>query len=530
MKTALRPLALLFLSTVVLATSALAQIPKIGRPYVDNSDLGFHVKVPAEWDLIPPTPGEPNLVAKYDPPLNKYVQAGTEYIWLHCWIVKFDRRPALEANAEDKEKEKKSVKFEQKAAKDLPAWMKSELNIKLALDSEKPFTSDGIAAVEYQYNSPGDPKTSTRIFACVYKLKPDVDVALVFSAPGDPKKWPKWETPFRTMAKSFGVESIKTLAGATAQGETLRDKKRAELTKTLATQPGWKLYETPNYFVVTPHTDREFVAELLQRLEAIHAIYEEDYPAAKAEELRKAGAGAKTGTETAEEKAQKEFEDALFNDGADPREMSKCSVVRVLTDQGAYHSYGGPGGSAGYWSPMHRELVLYDDQAGGGRNDTWIVLNHEAFHQYIFYFYGNISPQSWYNEGTGDFYSGYFWKNGKFVLKENSWRKSTIKENIGSGKYCPLDKFVRWSQREYYGSNDLELGGGENYAQGWSLIYFLRTGKKNNAKGWDPAWDSILDTYLRVLAMSGKTEQAVEEAFQGIDMKALEAAWIHYTG
>ncbi len=99
----------------------------------------------------------------------------------------------------------------------------------------------------------------------------------------------------------------------------------------------------------------------------------------------------------------------------------------------------------------------------------------------------------------------------------------------GSGSYCPLDKFVRWSQREYYGSNDLGLGGGENYAQGWSLIYFLRTGKKNNARGWDPAWDGILDTYLRVLATSGKLDQAVEEAFKGVDMQALEAAWVAYT-
>jgi hypothetical protein len=57
-------------------------------------------------------------------------------------------------------------------------------------------------------------------------------------------------------------------------------------------------------------------------------------------------------------------------------------------------SYGGPGGSAGYWNWGTQELVFFDDKGGDGRNDTWLVLNHEAFHQFIFYFYGNISPHS----------------------------------------------------------------------------------------------------------------------------------------
>jgi hypothetical protein len=60
------------------------------------------------------------------------------------------------------------------------------------------------------------------------------------------------------------------------------------------------------------------------------------------------------------------------------------------------------------------------------------------------------------------------------------------------------------------------------------MIYFLRTGKKNNAKGWDSRWDTLLDDYLKVLAATGKPDQAIEQCLTGIDVDALQAAWATY--
>jgi hypothetical protein len=197
----------------------------------------------------------------------------------------------------------------------------------------------------------------------------------------------------------------------------------------------------------------------------------------------------------------------------------------VCKNEAEYFSYGGPQGSAGYWSSNAKELVIYDDSAQGGKGNTWITLNHEAFHQYIYYFYGNIAPHSWYNEGTGDFYSGYMYKNGRFALKENPWRKDLIKEAIRDEKFVPLKEIFRYKQSDYYAGDKV----GICYAEGWSIIYFLRTGKKNNARGWDPKWDNILEDYLRVLAATGKPEQAIEQCLTGIDVDALQAAWIDYT-
>jgi len=519
---------------VLIATASLlpaqVQAPKAGKWYEDSVDLGFKIKTPAEWGLIPPQPGELNLIAKFDPPLEKYVLVGDKPLYVNAHLVKFDRRPKPEETKDGKEGRK--INLTGAARKDVSAWVAAEYGRGFTLEGSKDTTINKVPCKVYDWVTPGEAKDSTRIRAWNYKLAENLDVAFVVNFPGDPKKSAKWEGPYDTMAKSFGPLEVKQLASAAAAGDDLRAQKRAKLQTEVAKLGGdWKLYETPNYFVLTPHKDKMFVKELLERLEAIRSQYEVDYPYEKAQELRKAGETLRTGSSSEDDrskKAEEEMTKAILGSG-DPRELSKCSVVRVLTDQSAYHSYGGPGGSAGYWAWTQQELVLYDDQAGGGRNDTWAVLNHEAFHQYIFYLYGNISPHSWYNEGTGDYYSGFEWKGGRFVAEKFKWRVDTVRELVRSNQFVPLQDLVRFTQQEYYGQNKYGAGGGQNYAQGWSLIYFLRTGKKKGAKNWNPEWEKILDTYFKTLAMTGNLNQAVEDAFRGIDMAVLEESWKDYT-
>jgi hypothetical protein len=175
--------------------------------------------------------------------------------------------------------------------------------------------------------------------------------------------------------------------------------------------------------------------------------------------------------------------------------------------------------------------VLYDDRKVGGKGDTWIVLNHEGFHQYIYYLYGKLSPHSWYNEGTGDYYSGFQrQRNGQFKLERNSWRKEEISQAIKEGHTVPLKEFTRMTQQEYYSSNEkYHTDVGIHYAQGWSFIYFLRTGKEKHAPGWDPAWDKILEVYFNELGSTEDLAQSVNKAFDGVDWEALENAWKDYT-
>jgi hypothetical protein len=517
------------------APAAAAQFPKVGGWYTESSELGFKVRVPDDYQLIPPDPNEGNILAKFDPKSVKYVLVGPEdALFLHVWLVRFDAGAPKTDKGKDGGK-KIDIKSR---SKDLLSFLKREVEGgKSAQEtSKKELVINKIPATEYEFTALKGAE-EIRIYAMVYKLNPTTEVAWVALGLGG-KKWTKFQQPFQQMAKSFTPVEIKDVSVALAEGASYRDKRRAELQADMAKLNGiWKLYETPRYFIISNNQDKAFLDELKSRLEAIRDVYEKDYPYAKMQEIKAAAAQAKTGEgrekdpeKEAEKAAEKAFDNAI-NGGVDPREASTCSIVRVCKNREEYMSYGGPGGSAGYWSPMAKELVLYDDRADGGRGDTWIVLNHEGFHQYIYYLYGKLSPHSWYNEGTGDFYSGFQReRNGQFKLERNSWRKETIAEAIQQDHFVPLKVFTKMTQGEYYSTNEkYQTDPGVHYAQGWSFIYFLRTGKEKHAKGWNPAWDNILEVYFRELGATEDLEQSVNKAFDGVDWDALETAWKDYT-
>jgi hypothetical protein len=233
-------------------------------------------------------------------------------------------------------------------------------------------------------------------------------------------------------------------------------------------------------------------------------------------------------------------------------EVTAVSTVRICKDQAEYMSYGGMPQSAGYWNYVTEELVLYDaaTQEKNKRPDdsnTFVVLYHEAFHQYIFYSTGELSPHSWFNEGYGDYFSGSNIQRGKVrKIGVNPWRAGRIQRAVERGSmnrdWVPLEKLVSYSQRQYYAN------GGPNYAQGWSLIYFLNTApavKKNEQ------WSAILPTYFDTLKSSyaveleklGKDvpplrrepakrkarEVALAAAFEGIDWNELQEEWLDFT-
>jgi hypothetical protein len=233
------------------------------------------------------------------------------------------------------------------------------------------------------------------------------------------------------------------LAGKTGDERWLEEIKRK-------VTPGWDHLQTKNYLIVFDKTVKKDRIKLIaQQIEAIRLdVYEKMFPA--------------------------------------DRPITAISVVRVCKDNAQYGQYGGPGGSAGYWNWVDQELVFYEDTSA--KKDSLRVLNHEAFHQYIFYSVGSISPHDWFNEGHGDYFSGHNYdRSGRFVPKPFSWRTGIIKSAIGSKSYVPLKQFMRYTHAQYYGPQI-----GQNYAQGWSVIWFLRQQR-------NPEWKGILETYFNTL-------------------------------
>ncbi|MHC4820139.1 MAG: hypothetical protein ACYTDX_00290 [Planctomycetota bacterium] len=231
-------------------------------------------------------------------------------------------------------------------------------------------------------------------------------------------------------------------------GAKTADEKRLAKIKALV-PPGWGHMITENYLLIHDKAVKPvMVRKIALQIEAIRRdVYEKVFPA--------------------------------------DREITAISVVRLCKDKNQYHKYGGPGGSAGYWNSGAQELVFYYDKSK--KDLAFAVLNHEAFHQYIFYSVGSVAPHSWFNEGHGDYFAGFeFGRGGRFVEKPFSWRRSLAKTLMGSKKYVPLKRFVEYTQQEYYAN------AGNCYAQGWSLVWFLRRTR-------DPKYQDILPTYFNTL-------------------------------
>jgi hypothetical protein len=271
-----------------------------------------------------------------------------------------------------------------------------------------------------------------------------------------------------------------------------RDRLWMTLWKRARTLPGWKLYETDHYLVLTNVQDGDFVAELKKRMEAMLAVLRQDFPPTRASER-----------------------------------TPFVGVVRVFRNGDQYQGWGGPAGSRSHFSTVDNEAITYDDQAGGGRRNTWAGLNGTLFHEWFHYAYEGLVAHTWFSAGSADFYSGYAFENETVLPRPFDWRSSTVKEMIRDRKYAPLERFLRFTEAEYYGSNELGVDAGELFAQGWSLIWFLRTGSRR-AAGWNPAWAAILPDYLRTLLERGDRDYALQRALIGVDIDQLEGQWRIY--
>ena len=239
--------------------------------------------------------------------------------------------------------------------------------------------------------------------------------------------------------------------------------------------PGWDSLRTDRYLFLF-NAEKDFVEEMAEQIEAMRNVYEELYP---------------------------------------PDEpIDAVSIVRVCNSRDEYMGYGGPSGSGGYWSSFHKELVFFDMRP---RDFTLGVLNHEAFHQYIYYFYGELAPHSWYNEGHGDYFAGArmtrsYRITGFGDAPAGIARSQAIKNGVrlykqgkrpNEGACVPLRDLMRFTQQEYY------TNAGVNYAAGWAVVHMLREGKLYNDK-----WKAILPDYLDHL-LAARHEQAtglMEEA------------------
>jgi len=238
--------------------------------------------------------------------------------------------------------------------------------------------------------------------------------------------------------------------------------------------PGWDHLRTDRYLFLY-NAEKNFVKDLAGQIEAMRDEYERLWPPSEP--------------------------------------IEAVSIVRACNSFEEYLGYGGRRGTGGYWSSRNKELVFFDMAP---RTETLCVARHEAFHQYIYYFYGELSPHSWYNEGHGDYFSGadltrsnrikrYDNAPGGFdrsLLVKDMARLAQQGKSVEEGAAAPLRELLRYHQPEYYAANRQRRMG--FYPQGWAFVHMLREERR-----LEDEWETILDDYL-VNLLAAREEIAVK--------------------
>ncbi len=221
--------------------------------------------------------------------------------------------------------------------------------------------------------------------------------------------------------------------------------------------------------------------------------------------------------------------------------INECMVVRVCKEMDEYHHYGGPGGSAGYWSSGSDELVFPDlSQSKKPDIETVGVMHHEGFHQYIHYALLKHHPPIWFNEGFAEYFFCVDFKSWSEKLvfeKRHPMRYGTVKSSANDGSMVPLKDFIQMSQPQYYSRAQL------CYSQGWAFATWLKNVTKNERYQQVPVilFQEMQKAYAAQAAggpgfpgggwdPSGRdaaTKAAMEKAFEGIDLDVMHEEFLN---
>ena len=489
------------------------QSPPEGFKSFESRARGLALFIPADFEELPVQPGEEYIQLKFTQKESLRSEKGFRP---EIWVVAIEKAALVSGGPEGTQQDPAEGRggsgpavrsFEQYLKEEMKAW-DSKLEAsgdrakeKRPLDRYRLGRRDGSRAALAFTMDQGE-----RIF-CVFGI-------------AEHKTLPDYRKDFERCARSLRTTEARQKLSPEVEAfyrmNPFRNlEPRLEVRRHLS--KGWKAVDTENYILIYDTKDENLVAKIKNDLEAVRKKFVELFPPAKP--------------------------------------IEAVSTVRVCKDREEFQKFSGmPPQVAGYWNSATEELVFFDfdsdprsRQGGAAANrNSYIVLYHEAFHQYIYYSCGEIAPHSWFNEGYGDYFSGsVIGRGGRKVdrIEMNPWRVGVVKKIVEQGEHAPLKDLVRFEQPEYYKK------GSVYYAQGWSFVYFLNESK---AARKNPAWSRILSGYFATLKSSYREaldalgpdpveekvreaqlkarKAAVEKAFAGLNMEELEKAWAEFVG
>ncbi len=199
--------------------------------------------------------------------------------------------------------------------------------------------------------------------------------------------------------------------------------------------------------------------------------------------------------------------------GSEPRE-SRFPVLVFGNDQD-YFKFGGRPRTGGYYNPFVKKLVI---RGKPKMRDNFITLHHEGFHQFLDYYLER--PPQWFNEGFGDYFGPsevLAGPRGGLKPNPNPWRLPLIRTAVARGMVKPFKEITMLVQAELYDPKTIAV----NYAQAWSMIYFLMMAKPES----NFPYRLILRNYYQALRQGQGVQTAYQSSFGRTNVQQLEKEW-----
>jgi hypothetical protein len=475
-----------------------------GTTLEQHPQYGLSFPLARSYEQIPTQPDERWIVLYYAEDLPKD-PAARKAVRPVMGIVSIDRPVAAEHEDEDGVVEPPPPRagidgIESWAADRMPSWI---------LTSVSEAKERGYLRREFRLaqRSPGTPRQVG--WVCAWSSEARTVAVVGVCAVDDLAEQEKvWRLSadrlhFTTPVDEGETELAKHYAGGTLRDPEFRIAVRKKLPR------GWRAEDTENYIIVYDTTDQSLIRKVAVDIELLRAKYVEYFPP--------------IGT------------------------VARVSTVRVCKDRDEYLAYGGMTDNAGYWNAGFGELVLYDARKPqknlpDDSSETFLVLYHEAFHQYIHYSTGELPPHPWFNEGHGDFFAGAQIRGKVESIGINPWRVEFAHNLVDGGTWIPWARILRLELQPFMEDSF------RCYAQSWSMIHFLRTSPEVAHR---EEWARILPRYFATLKEAYAQEleklgdrrsdlverwkagfearnRAVDAAFEDVDLDEIEQAWVRH--
>ncbi|MBT5101708.1 MAG: hypothetical protein HOM77_07300 [Planctomycetes bacterium] len=467
----------LFLTLAIICCASPIYAQKAGTKYFADSTSGYRFKPLKDWNNIPIKPSleSQGVIARFASAKELNIRLPNNQVGSApsgLYILRFETTRAATTGGQAGSLRNKVNKQASSSLDSLHKALPSLAPIrdwegvfeKPHLEAEDEKIRKGLIAQHLIYKGPNQYAIELYIDCWTIPAN-DYDFCFVYILPDQVKKNKKWFKAFEKSVKSFQFIDQTDAVSKVGQGGSYTE--QFEYHKTLAEKvTGWTAHPTPGkkYIIKTSSDDKNFIKDVITRLEQSRAVFEKDFPPSD--------------------------------------EMTHVSVVRLCKNRDEFSKYGNTSpGTAGYFNPGSTELVLYDSK-NRDRRETLAVMSHEAFHQYCHFLFDQSAAHRWFDEGHGDYYGSFEFKgkkaNATAHMPGGLDRFQGIKTLVREETYKPLAQHLNADHPTWQNQGP---GNTSCYEQSWSIVYMLRQGALGNLpkKVWKKEYGNIIPNYIKVL-------------------------------